>query len=411
MRVLVVFLLFAAVSIAGCWGDFDRSRDRTIHAPELGPSIANGHMVPPATTSTLQTDDNPLTCQPGNPPAKNEMMDLLARISTYAPLDHLTGPALEIEQQWLHLQSAGWPAEPATWTSHAWFDLSIAGEADQTYVVNLQHGLHERSDDKFLVVCSDGRWKVKQRAVGRDGQWLEPPQEVLGQRGVLTLQLVVELIRIAQTSTGPWLAQVTFGNALEWGRVDAVYRARGLKPLPDPWRGATDRVELTQPGEFQAEGQFLGSGFSVRLERVDGLWKIQDYTEGGAWVGPPDDVHLRESGRVFDSPFGILLGVTDEKDVQRLLGTPDLERAVESGKICTYHLRRLEIWYDVEGRVASLSMKTGAPMSGVRVGSPVALWELVYGPQDGPVRATKQRLTYVAEDGKVVEIRVTAESR
>jgi hypothetical protein len=330
------------------------------------------------------------------------MINLLVRLATYAPLAHLTGPALELEQQWIRLEQAGWPPEPDTWVGNGWHGMTIEYQPDQTYILVLEHGLYERTHDRFLVVCDDGRWKVMQHAVGQDGAWLQPARELPGQDGNLTPELAIELIRVAENATGPWAAQVLTGTALELNRVTAMYRARGLKPERAPWWRVTDQMELTPVSQDLVEGQV--GNLRIRLQKVDGLWKIQNYTEGGNWIKTTTDMRLKASGSVFDPPFSIWPGIADQKAVERLVGTPDEVHTEGSETVFSYKQRQIEVRFNAQGKVTLLSMKNGAPGSGVRVGSPVELWELVYGPQAETVPNVKHHLRYVSKDGKVSEI-------
>lgn len=405
MRPLVGALLSAVLIIGGCASRHDSPRSPTESDTGFYDQREIVDSAPSADRADVQPSlDRPLPCREGLSPTKEEMIDLLVRLSTYAPLAYLTGPALELEEQWIRLEGAGWPPESGTWVSHGWFALSIQDEPDQTYVVDLEHGLYIRTHDRFQVVCNDGRWQVKQHAVGLDGAWMEPARELPGQRGELTPELATALAQVAERATGPWSAQVLTGKALEWERVDAMNRARGLKPLLKQWWRATDDVKLTPTSENLVEGEFVNSTLRIRLEKADGLWKIQDFTEGGQWTGTPTDMRLTNSGWVFDPPFSIQPGITNRETVERLLGTPDSVKADGSESVVSYDQRHIEVRFSAQGKVTVLSMKTGSPNSGVRVGSPVELWELVYGPQVETVQNVKQRLWYVSKDGKVPEI-------
>jgi hypothetical protein len=138
------------------------------------------------------------------------------------------------------------------------------------------------------------------------------------------------------------------------------------------------------------------------------LWKIQNFTEGGTWVTQLVDTTWTKSGLVFDPPFSIQPGVTVPEKVEGFLGPPDTITSDGSETVFAYHRRQIQVRFDARGRVKLLSMKTGASGSGVKVGSPVALWEMVYGPQAEVDEDVKDRLLYVCRNGKVSEIIYTA---
>jgi hypothetical protein len=409
MRKLLVVLLTLAVIVGGC----GRSSDMTSNGKVSGSTIANDTFHPaPHDGQALAFPpvDAPVPCRQGTPLTKDEMTDLLVRVSMYAPLVHLTGPALEIEQQWLEMESKGWPEESNTWVGHAWSALNIAKGSDETYVVQLQNGGEYSIDyDKFMVVCIANIWQVKQFARGLDGPWLEPARELPGQRGALTPKLVTELVKVAQRSRGPWFAQVATGNALEWERVDEVTRARGRKPLPMQWGKMSDQMALSQLDETHADARFPGSAnLALRLEKVDGLWMIENYTEGGDWLPSPSAERISTPGLVFDPPFEVVLGKTDTTIIEHSFGSPDSVKTTDLGKVYSYNRRQIEVRFDSRGKVSAFSMKTGASNSGVRIGSPVALWELIYGPPDTSATTSNEQLLYNAQDGKVAEITWTA---
>lgn len=60
--------------------------------------------------------------------------------------------------------------------------------------------------------------------------------ELLGESGDLTASLAIELVRVAEHTTGPWAAQVLTGYALRSERVQAIYRSRHLIPERDRQR-------------------------------------------------------------------------------------------------------------------------------------------------------------------------------
>lgn len=402
MRRLLGLVLAAAMFAGGCLNNQTQTSD---HKPPAPASTTPGDVIP--STIPESPVDSPLPCQHGTAPTKEEMTDLLVRVSMYSPLPYLTGPALKIEEQWLEMQRAGWPEESGTWVGRTWLALEINRESDDSYVVLLRHGwltVKATDEDRFLVVCNDGKWQVKQYARGANGPWVQPAQELPGQRGDLTPELAANLVSVAASSTGPWFAQVATGNALAWDRIAEVYRARGLKPLPNPWKSGAKGVVITPVDAEHAEGRVQANRPFLRFEKVDGLWKIQDFTEGGEWVGPPQDWRLTDTQSVFDPPFGILLGKTDAKAIEQGFGTPDSVNTTASGKVYVYNRRKLEVEFNSEGTVASFSMRSGAPGSGVRIGSPVALWELIYGLQSESSGPASQQLKYVVQDGKVTQI-------
>jgi hypothetical protein len=409
MRKLLGLLMIAAIIGGGCAKGHDSGPDRNPRAP-LADST-NVETTPTDTLTPYQTvDDATIPCRAGTPPTKEAVIGLLVRVSMHAPLAHLTGPALEIEKQWLRLESEGWPEEAGTWVGDVWFAVDIADGGNQTHLVQLQHGVvgvESRKYTRFSITCNSGHLQVKQQARGLDGPWMEPANELPGQRGDLTPSVVAGLLKAAQGASGPWFAQVATGNALGWQRVDEIYRARGLKPLPDPWKGAAQDAIVNRLDDTHAEVRFPTGTLAIRFERVDGLWKISEYTEGGKWVGAPRDVRLSESGLVFDPPFGVLVGSTDQKRIDLAFGPPDTVKAIDRGKVYFYNLRSIEVTFDANGKVRSISSKTGAPNSGVRVGSPTAQWELIYGPLVEPKKTATEHLKATVQDGKVVSFSAT----
>lgn len=404
MRGWLGVLLAVAVMVAGCASRGVTTPNRTEESEsnlDGGSKVETPEVIPPTPTSM----GDPISCSQGETPTKETMTKLLARVSMHAPLDYLTGPALEIEKQWLEMERLGWPEASGTWVGHAWFALDIAPGAADAWIVRLQHGEVERTEDRFEVLCNEGRWQVKQYARGVDGAYLRPAQALPGQGGELSVSLAEELIKAAGTATGPWFAQVATGNALSWGRFSEVYRARGWNAPLLPWTRPIVNLTITAIDEAHAEALLEGKRPFLRFEKVDGLWKIENFTEGGKWVGPPKDVRLNEPGWVFDPPFGVLLGNTDMKVIEERFGAPDVVKAMDSGTVYIYSDRLIEVAFDAQGKVSAFSMKTGAPNSGVRIGSPVALWELIYGPYSATAKSGTQPLPrYVAKDGRIVEI-------
>lgn len=383
---LVGIILMAAIIGGGCAA-----------APPAPSSQAVAPDVEPG-------DGSPVPCTPGTPPTRDEMLGLLARVSTYAPLPHLTGPALELELQWLTLQQTGWPAESGTWVSNAWFGLEISPGPSEAYTVHLAHSEYVRTVDQFVVVCSGDRWQVKQHFNGYTGKWEESARELPGQRGELTPTLIRALVEVGHKEKGPWFAQVTTGNSLARGRIVEIGRARAWK-IYDAWRFAVGTPTLIHMDETHAEAHFAGGSYRLRLEKADGLWKVENATEGGEWIPAPQPLHLFPPGPI--ELFGLSLGHTDIARIEKLFGPPDSVKTTEWGMVYTYSHRKITVQFDSHGKMSAFAMKTGAPDSGVRVGSPVALWETVYGRQLTDERPAYDQLTYVAREGRIVEIRVT----
>lgn len=114
---------------------------------------------------------------------------------------------------------------------------------------------------------------------------------------------------------------------------------------------------------------------------------------------------MRFEGVLFDPPMSVLLGVTDKGKIEEYFGLPDEEAQTEAGEVYTYKGRQMEVRFDTSGKVIAFSMRTGALNSGVRIGSPISHWELIYDGAEG-VPSKNQSLTFAAKDGRVAEITI-----
>lgn len=74
---------------------------------------------------------------------------------------------------------------------------------------------------------------------------------------------------------------------------------------------------------------------------MDGLWQIENYTEGGRWLQPPPAERLQVEGVLSDSPMDLLLGVTEKAKIEELFGLADEVAQTEAGAVYTYKGRQM----------------------------------------------------------------------
>lgn len=396
VRSLAVFMI--TLLIAGCSAAQAPASSGAKPGPEAAPST-------PASQSGPARE--PLACSGAETPAKEAMYRLLVQLTRYAPLKYLVGDARENELQWIALDNRDWPPTGRwAFAGQPWSGLEIRTDAAGAFLVDLTYG-QNGTNITFQVVCAEGYWHVSK--TGNRQWWAPLPAGIPGQEGPLTVKLARQLADEAMIRTGPNLTMVATGQQLELGRIEAIKVASDWVKTAFPWPNYNNELRITVQDDTHAAAECTdkngkSAGECLRFVREDGRWKIENHTIDGQWpqykVGKD-----RRPLELRQEIFGLKLGMS-RADVERIVGQPDRRETTQSGEIYRYMLREFDVRFDQGGTVSEVTIRAGATHSGIMVGAPISMVEVLYGPAPDytyPFDRDKA-LQFSVQDGRIVSI-------
>ncbi|HEY3367382.1 MAG TPA: hypothetical protein VGK74_20180 [Symbiobacteriaceae bacterium] len=366
----VVFSSALLIALSGCSGQAKGP------APEKSPSASPTSSPIPAQQPDKTSDipaDSATACRPLKTMEMNGLVAKLTDATREEAVQLVDGEAREIFQQEAAAVAQGWsPRYINDWQKEIWKDFTFEPKSERTAVMSLvSYSDTTEYTTRFELTCSQ-TWRISRIGVG--SQWFTPiPRSLPGQSGDLTPELAMALVKDAALTYGTFRMSVSAtGKELERGRQYDVAVAGGASRHPTYWNETATYLELTPQSTDRVIGKWSGDHLkdSFLFVRVDGLWKVADYTTGGQW-GP-----ARLQGFSDPRPIG------DEKSLLGIrLGEREREAPLPNNQLTAWIFmsRGVSVYYDADRRVREIGLESGASQRGLKTGDTVETVRYLYG--------------------------------